>query len=47
VIYIAATNLLLDRNPRPSRQPPGFAGMSAFGFLVSARPRSRRSAVRS
>src|SRR5438445_5271580 len=33
---IAATNLLLDRNPRPSRQPPGFAGMSAFGFLVSA-----------
>jgi uncharacterized membrane protein YfcA len=36
VIYIAATNLLLDRNPRPSRAPPGFAGMSSFGFLVSA-----------
>jgi uncharacterized protein len=36
VIYIAATNLLLDRNPRPSRQPPGFAGMCVFGFLVSA-----------
>jgi len=36
VIYIAATNLLLERNRRPSRQPPGFAGMSAFGFLVSA-----------
>ncbi len=36
VIYIAATNLLLNRNPKPSRQPPGFAGMSVFGFLVSA-----------
>ena len=36
VIYIAATNLLLDRKPRPSRQAPGFAGMTAFGFAVSA-----------
>jgi len=36
VIYAAATNLLLDRAPKASRQPPGFAGMSAFGFLVSA-----------
>jgi uncharacterized protein len=36
VIYIAATNLLLDRKPRPSRQPPGLAGMTAFGFAVSA-----------
>src|SRR3989475_11014731 len=36
VIYIAATHLLLDRNPRPSRAPPGFAGMFVFGFLVSA-----------
>jgi uncharacterized membrane protein YfcA len=36
VIYIAATNLLLNRSPRPSRQPPGFAGMFVFGFLVSA-----------
>jgi uncharacterized protein len=36
IIYIAATNLLLDRRPKPSRQPPGFAGMFAFGFVVSA-----------
>jgi uncharacterized membrane protein YfcA len=36
VIYIAATNLLIDRKPRPTRQPPGFAGMAVFGFLVSA-----------
>ena len=36
VIYIAATNMLLDRKPKPSRQPPGFAGMTGFGFVVSA-----------
>jgi len=36
VIYIAATNLLIDRRPKPSRQPPGFAGMTLFGFVVSA-----------
>ena len=36
VIYIAATLLLLDRKPRPSREAPGFPGMSAFGFAVSA-----------
>ena len=36
VIYAAATNMLLDRKPKPSRQPPGLAGMSAFGFVVSA-----------
>src|SRR5438046_950149 len=36
VIYIAPPHLLLNRNPRPSRAPPGFAGMSAFGFLVSS-----------
>src|SRR5882672_3006183 len=36
VIYIAATNLLLDRKPRASREPPGWAGMFVFGFLVSA-----------
>src|SRR6266853_4943183 len=35
VIYIAATNLLLDRKPRASREPPGRAGMFVFGFLVS------------
>jgi uncharacterized membrane protein YfcA len=36
VIYVAATNMLLDRKPKPSRQPPGFPGMTAFGFVVSA-----------
>ncbi|HEY6241446.1 MAG TPA: sulfite exporter TauE/SafE family protein [Burkholderiales bacterium] len=36
VIYAAATNLLLDRKPRASREPPGFVGMFIFGFLVSA-----------
>src|SRR5689334_20047706 len=25
VIYVAATNLLIDRKPKPSRQAPGFA----------------------
>ncbi|HKW39037.1 MAG TPA: sulfite exporter TauE/SafE family protein [Burkholderiales bacterium] len=36
VIYVAATNILLDRKPKPSREAPGFAGMFAFGFAVSA-----------
>ncbi len=36
VIYVAATNLLLDRKPRATRQPPGAAGMFITGFLVSA-----------
>ncbi len=36
VIYIAATNMLLDRKPKASREPPGTAGMFVAGFLVSA-----------
>ena len=36
VICIAGTNLLLDRPPKPSRQPPGFAGMFIAGFVISA-----------
>ncbi|MGB5079920.1 MAG: sulfite exporter TauE/SafE family protein [Burkholderiales bacterium] len=36
VIYIAATHMLIDTRPRASRQPPGLAGMSVAGFLVSA-----------
>jgi len=36
VIYLAATNMLLDRRPKASRQPPGVAGMSVAGFLISA-----------
>lgn len=36
VIYLAATNMLLDRKPKATRQPPGAAGMSVAGFLISA-----------
>jgi uncharacterized membrane protein YfcA len=36
VIYIAATQLLLGRPPKPGRQPPGLGGMFVAGFLVSA-----------
>ena len=36
VIYAAATNLLFDRKPKASRNPPGWVGMFIFGFLVSA-----------
>ena len=36
VIYVAATSMLLDRQPKPSRQPPGWAGMFGAGFVVSA-----------
>jgi len=36
VIYVAATNMLLDIKPRASRQPPGLVGMSVAGVLVSA-----------
>jgi len=36
VIYLAATNMLFDRKPKASRQPPGLAGMSVAGFLISA-----------
>jgi uncharacterized membrane protein YfcA len=36
VITIAATNMLIDSKPKPSREAPGFVGMSVFGFVVSA-----------
>jgi uncharacterized membrane protein YfcA len=36
VIYVAATNMLLDTKPRASRQPPGLVGMSVAGVTVSA-----------
>ena len=36
VIIVAATNLLLDVRPKPSRRPPGLAGMTLAGFTVSA-----------
>lgn len=35
VIYAAATNMLIERKPRPSRRPPGAFGMSLAGFLIS------------
>lgn len=36
VVYIAATHILLERKPRPSRQVPGVVGMFLVGFGISA-----------
>ena len=36
VIFGAGTSLLLDVKPKPSRQPPGLAGMFVAGGLISA-----------
>lgn len=36
VIIVAGTGLLLDFKPKPSRQPPGLAGTSVAGFVISA-----------
>jgi uncharacterized protein len=36
VIFVAGTSMLLDLKPKPSRTPPGLAGMLAAGFLISA-----------
>jgi len=35
-VYVAATNILLERKPSPSRQAPGWIGMSVAGLLISA-----------
>ena len=35
-VFVAATNILLERKPRPSRSLPGTAGMLAVGFAISA-----------
>jgi hypothetical protein len=35
LVYVLATNMLLDRKPKPSRQLPGTAGLSAAGFGIS------------
>jgi uncharacterized membrane protein YfcA len=35
-VFVAATNLLLERKPRPSRELPGKLGLLAFGFAISA-----------
>ena len=35
VIYIAATNILLGKTPKATREPPGWPGMFAVGFVIS------------
>lgn len=35
LVYALALNMLLDRKPKPSRQLPGPAGLSAAGFAIS------------
>lgn len=35
-VFMAATNMLLDRKPRPSRELPGKLGLLSFGFAISA-----------
>ena len=35
-VFIAATNILLERKPRPSRELPGRTGLLAVGFGISA-----------
>lgn len=34
-VYAAATNMLIDRKPRPARQLPGTLGMFAAGSVIS------------
>jgi uncharacterized membrane protein YfcA len=36
VIYVAATSMLLDTKPKPSRSAPGLPGTSLAGFVISA-----------
>jgi len=36
VIYVAATNMLLDREPKPGRLAPGLVVTSLAGFVISA-----------
>jgi uncharacterized membrane protein YfcA len=33
-VFLMAVNILLDRKPKPSRQPPGAAGMFAAGTTI-------------
>jgi uncharacterized membrane protein YfcA len=35
-VFFAATNMLIDRKPRPSRDLPPVAGLFLAGFLISA-----------
>ena len=35
VVFLAATNILLDRRPKPSRQLPGMLGSALVGFVIS------------
>lgn len=36
IVYIAGTNILFDRQPKPGRSLPGVGGLFAAGFLISA-----------
>jgi uncharacterized protein len=35
VVFFAATNILIDRKPKPSRQLPGAMGAALAGFVIS------------
>lgn len=35
-VYLASANMLLERKPKPSREVPGWRGMSVAGFVISA-----------
>ena len=35
VVFFAATNILIDRKPKPSRQLPGALGAMLVGFVIS------------
>ena len=35
-VFAAATNMVLERRPRPSRELPSASGLIAIGFLISA-----------
>jgi uncharacterized membrane protein YfcA len=35
LVYTLAINMLFNRRPKPSRQLPGAAGMTAAGFIIS------------
>lgn len=35
IIYVAGTNILLDRQPKPGRSLPGRIGMFIAGFIIS------------
>lgn len=36
IVYLASANMLFDRKPPPSRNVPGWLGVSIAGFVISA-----------